>query len=404
MRLGTDDYACHSGGLQARDSKFASVVACTPRESLLFRDRSTVTWSAPSTRAGTSPIELTSRGAASMHYWITTHWPRRVGDPRPLGNGVYLSHEKGEVGRDLRAGDLVLVYQSQSGRTRVVRELEGTTHNVPCEKGKGGIVAIGRALSTMQQDDDAEIEQYTDGTAIHWKWKAPLEVLSTSGFVSRQELNRILGYKPKYIFHGFGDQSSGLKKIDEATYLEIETAFRDTQPPDTPLFSIEPPKGGPPGGEQAPHRRLKQYVAWAPTEALREAGLVLTKMEHVFPTCDRADVVFSDHVGRKIAVEVEVDVGAQDRDIIGVLQALKYAAMLEPLYGRNPGDSRAILVAYSVSDRIRALCKRYDVACVTIDRAEVDAWHLAHPQRATVPPPTPAPAATEIASGSEALV
>jgi hypothetical protein len=337
-----------------------------------------------------------------MHYWITTHWPRRVGDPRPLGNGVYLSHEKGEVGRDLRPGDLVLVYQSESGRTRVVTEIDGTTHTAACEKGKGGVVAIGRALSTMQRDEEAEVEQYTDGTAIHWEWRAPLEVLSTSGFVAREDLNRILGYKPNYNFRGFGDRSSGLKKIDEATYVELETAFRESRPPGQPLFSIEPPAGGPPGGEQAPHRRLKEYVAWAPREALREAGLVLTKMEHSFPTCDRADVVLSDRVGRAVAVEVEVDVGDRDRDIIGVLQALKYAVMLEPLYGRDPRNSRAILVAYSVSDRIRSVCARYNVECITIDRAEVDAWHHARTQGAPALPPTPSSLAVEIASGSEA--
>ena len=311
-----------------------------------------------------------------------------MGDTRPLGNGVYLSHEKGEVGRDLRPGDLVLVYQSESGRTRVVTELDGTTHTAPCEKGKGGVVAIGRALTTVQRDEEAEVEQYTDGTAIHWEWRAPLEVLSTSGFVPRGELNRILGYKPTYNFRGFGDRSSGLKKIDQATYVEIEAAFRLSRPPGKALFSIEPPAGGPPGGEQAPHRRLKEYVANAPIEALREAGLVLTKMEHSFPTGDRADVVLSDRVGRAIAVEVEVDVGDQDRDIIGVLQALKYAVMLEPLYGRDPGDSRAILVAYSVSNRIRSVCERYEVECLIIDRAEVDAWHQAR-TRQVFPLPTP---------------
>src|SRR5204862_4472704 len=113
------------------------------------------------------------RRSCPMHYWITTHWPRRKGSTGSLGNGVFLSHEKSEVGRDLRAGDLVLVYQSQSGRTLIRTELDGTTHTVPCENGRGGIVAIGRALSAMYRDDKAKVEHYTDGTAIHWAWKAP---------------------------------------------------------------------------------------------------------------------------------------------------------------------------------------------------------------------------------------
>lgn len=318
-----------------------------------------------------------------MHFWITTHWPRRKGDTRPLGNGVYLAHDKGEVGRDLRAGDLVLVYQAQTGRTLVRTELDGTTHRVPCENGRGGIVAIGRALSTMYRDEGSEMERYTDGTAIHWAWKAPLNVLSTSGFVAREELNRILGYKPDYVLRGFGDASSGLKKIDEVTYNEIEAAFRRSRPPTRAAFPIEPRRDGPAGGEQAPHRMLKEYVAWAPTEALRESGLVLIRMEHPFPTCDRADVVLSDHVGRAVAVEIEVDVG--DLGIEGVLQALKYAVMLEPIYRRDRGDSRAILVAYSVSDSIRSVCSSYNVECVTIARTEVEAWHCKREQEATTP-------------------
>jgi hypothetical protein len=325
-----------------------------------------------------------------MHYWITTHWPPRERDGKGIGNGVYLPYDRGSVGRDLRAGDLVLVYQSQSGRTLVRTEADGTIRKVPCEAGKGGIVAIGRARAAMYHDVESEVEHYADGTAIHWAWYAPLEVLSTSGFVPREALNRILGYEPNYNFRGFGDGKSGLKKIEAATYLEIETAFRTSRPPTKPAFPIEPRAGGPPGGEQPPHRLLKEYVAWAPTLALREEGLVLVRMEHVFPTNDRADVVIADRFGRAVAVEVEVDVG--DRGIEGVLQALKYAVMLEPLYARDRGDSRAMLVAYTVSDVIRAVCDRYGVECITVDRAEVDAWHQARlSQIAQVRlPPTPA--------------
>lgn len=312
-----------------------------------------------------------------MRYWITTHWPAREGDVRPIGNGIYLPHDRRNVGRELRPGDLVLVYQAQTGRTLIRTDADGTTRRIPCLPGKGGIVAIGRALSAMYHDDAAEVEHYTDGTAIHWAWHAPLEVLSTSGFVSRFDLNRILGYQPSYSFRGFGDQKSGVKEIDEATYLTIEHAFRSSRPPTLPVLPTEPRTGGPPGGEQPPHLRLKQYVAYAPVEALGERGLVLTKMEHPFPTGDRADVVLADRFGRAIAVEVEVDVG--DKQAEGLLQALKYAVMLEPLYGRERGDSRAMLVAYAVTKPMRAVCAKYGVECIVVAREGVDAWHAAHP-------------------------
>jgi hypothetical protein len=312
----------------------------------------------------------------SMHYWITTHWPPRAGDPRPVGHGVYLPLDRAEVGQDLAAGDLILVYQAQSGRIEMRTEIDGTIHRVPCLPGKGGIVAIGRALRAMARDETSEVEHYVDGTSIHWAWFAPLEVLSTSGFVPREALNGILGYAPNYVFRGFGEQRSGLKKVDEATYLRIEAAFIASRPADKPIMAVKPREGGPPGGEGEPHRLLKEYVAATPEAALAENGLVLVKKEHWFPTHDRADVVLHDRFGRIIGLEVEVHVGDDDNE--GFLQAIKYAAMLEPIYDRSAGDSRAVLVAYSISAGMRTKCARYDVECVEIGEAIVREWHRTH--------------------------
>jgi hypothetical protein len=195
--------------------------------------------------------------------------------------------------------------------------------------------------------------------------------------VPRETLNRLLGYKPSNPLRGFGDQHSGLKRIDAATYLAIEAAFRAGRATPAPAFPLQPRAGGPPkgrpGGEGEPHRLLKEYVAGAPEAALGEAGLVLRMMEHPFPTGDRADVVLDDRFGRVVGVEVEVAVG--DLDPEGFLQALKYAAMLEPLYDREPDDGRAVLVAYAVSPGMRARCAAYGVECVEVAEATVRAWH-----------------------------
>src|SRR5687767_4028726 len=112
-----------------------------------------------------------------MRYWITTHWPPRLGDPRPVGHGVYLPLDRADVGKDFAGGDLVLVYQAQSGRVELRTEIDGTVRRVPCLPGKGGIVAIGRALRAMGRDETSEVEHYVDGSSIHWAWFAPLEVL-----------------------------------------------------------------------------------------------------------------------------------------------------------------------------------------------------------------------------------
>jgi hypothetical protein len=48
--------------------------------------------------------------------------------------------------------------------------------------------------------------------------------------------------------------------------------------------------------------------------------------------------------------------------------------MLEPLTGRQRGDSRAILVAYDISDTMLQRCADYAVECFIIDRPTVERW------------------------------
>lgn len=247
-----------------------------------------------------------------MNYLITTQWPPREGDSRPAFSGVYLAGDRGAVGRALQEGDLVLVYQSQSGRALLRRDADGALRRVPTSKAKGGIVAICRARAPFHWDEDAKPEMYDGATTIHWAWFAPLEVISNSGFVPREELNRLMGYAGNYALRGFGDRASGLKRIGESTYRTVERAFVASRAPTPSALPPDPPRGGPAGGESKPHRRLKAFVAGSPGAALGEDDFVLTRMEHVFPTNDRADVVLSDRFGRVVAVEVEVHVGDQD--------------------------------------------------------------------------------------------
>jgi len=53
-----------------------------------------------------------------------------------------------------------------------------------------GIVAVCRATASMSKIDDSEPEIYVDGSRIWWRWKAPLTVVSSTGFVPRFTMNR----------------------------------------------------------------------------------------------------------------------------------------------------------------------------------------------------------------------
>lgn len=308
--------------------------------------------------------------SAGMRHWITVHWPLREGDTEDGDSGIWLPDGREAAGKELAPGDHVIVYESRSGRPKVLHHPDGTTSYVRCREGREGVVHYGRVTESLYALSDSEPEEYSDDTTIWWRWFAPVEILSRSGFMPRSEVALSLGYKPTYNFRGFGTLHSGLLEITQEQYQDVIRKFHDARRLELPSYPI--PRGGAAtggGGESTAHQNLKRYVAANPSVALREPGLRTIRLEYPFPTGDRADVVLADAYDRVVAVEVEPSVG--DADIAGPLQAIKYRFMLEWLSDREPGDSRAILVAHAITPTIRELCRRYGVDCVEVPEAEV---------------------------------
>lgn len=273
-----------------------------------------------------------------MNYWLTTQWPPREDNPDLLPSGVWLPDGREAAGNCLREGDLVLIYQSQTGRTEIRRRPDGTQERVRSLVGKGGIIAIGRVCDRLSEREGSTTTEYENGTSIWWRWWTPIELLSRSGFVPRVELNGILGYDPTYSLRGFGDRKSGLKRIAAQQYHALVDIFRSQRPNVLPPFRTSVRRGGRREGTEAEgeeHRRLKEYVASNPSEVLGERGMRHLHTEYLFPTGDQADVVLEDHIGRIVGVEVEVSVTDEQNE--GMLQAIKYRRMLEPLTEREMG-------------------------------------------------------------------
>ena len=88
-------------------------------------------------------------------------------------------------------------------------------------------------------------------------------------------------------------------------------------------------------------------------------------MEYEFPTGDSADVLLEDGFGRVVGLEVEPAVG--DRDLPGILQAIKYRYMGALMKNKRFADSRSILVATDISSLARKICAAYEVECFEID-------------------------------------
>jgi hypothetical protein len=306
-----------------------------------------------------------------MNYWITTHWPPREGsDPNEIGDGVWLPDGREEAGKDFSPGDRILIYQSRNGRTEIRTLSDGSTEKILCIKGKEGFVAVGEALSKIYKNGDAKPSKYIDDTEILWCWQADIKLLSKSGFLSREDANNILGYKKRYNYRGFGDFHSGLKKISKEEFDKLLTKFLNGDKIITKTFP--PNRSNISEGESLAHFLLKHYVASNPTDVFNDDGIEIIKIEYPFPTGDRADILFKDSLGKVIGTEIEIDVN--DEEYEGILQAIKYRYMAEPLTNRKCGDSRAVLIAYSISKKMKEICKNYNVECIEINKIVVNDW------------------------------
>ena len=117
-------------------------------------------------------------------------------------------------------------------------------------------------------------------------------------------------------------------------------------------------------GESEEHRNFKEYVASNPSVVLGEQGLETVKVEYWFPSGDKADIVFRDSDGNIIGAEIEINV--ESTQLVGVLQAIKYRHMLALMEERKNFETRAFLIAKSISKDIINLCKKYDVECFVV--------------------------------------
>ena len=110
--------------------------------------------------------------------------------------------------------------------------------------------------------------------------------------------------------------------------------------------------------EEGPlHHSLKTRISENP--ALLGEPLTLVEVEYQFPTNDRADILFVDAEARYLAVEVEVDVGSLD--VAGLLQAIKYRAMLVVQLRLTESNVRGMLAARSIHPVMKKWAERYQI-------------------------------------------
>jgi len=307
-----------------------------------------------------------------MNAWLTTQWPPRKGSSDNLHSCIYLPDGREAAGENISPGDTVFIYECGSGRIIVRTHADGTEERVACRRGRQGIVTVAKVLTPVMLTDNKP-DHYADGGTLWWRWVAETHEEVTTGFVSASDVKNVLGYKPGFNFHGFGDKHSGVKWLTQEQCEALLTLFRSSQPPvESPpkgTYSGKPVSGG---GEGPEHKALKEYVAAQPSLALQETDLKTVALEYEYPCGDRADVVLSDNMNRPIGVEVEVE--QNDTELEGLLQAIKYRHMLAVMHDRPFRETRAVLVAHKLSEGIKYRCRQYEVQAVEITREEVAQW------------------------------
>jgi hypothetical protein len=310
-----------------------------------------------------------------VKYWMLAQAPPLEGSPGRAFDCLSLAAGREAAGLEVEPGDLVLFYQSKSGRAVRQRDAEGGESWVPTVAGRQGIAAVAEIQGRATRDAQTGTTEYADGAELCWCWRAPVNAFSTDGYAPLSDVNRILGFKPSYNFGGFAYRNSGLREIEAGQYWALVEIFRSnaksTRPARDPIRSWRRLGASGSGEEHDARQLLLSYVAADPTLALREAGLATMAVAHELPAGDSADIVLEDQAGAVVAVQVEVE---EDR-LATIAHASIRRAMLELETGQRPGQSRVFVVAYSVSQEMRELCSSYGIECFAVDQDLVHSWN-----------------------------
>ena len=137
-----------------------------------------------------------------MANWLTTHYPHPVPDTTPWH--VYVQREHRRAIEGIGIGDRVFFYEYAAQKSLKNRQ--------QFPGGAQGVVRVAK-VSGPVYPREARIE-YADGTIKDWSWGVPTDDADIDGFVSREDLLRILGYKPGSYLRGF-NAGTGVKRLDD---------------------------------------------------------------------------------------------------------------------------------------------------------------------------------------------
>lgn len=152
-----------------------------------------------------------------MNYWLTIHWPPPKFEPYTKESyWVYLQEGKQQSGTCVKVGDLIFIYETETGPKIKSKN--------PRIIGKKGIIALAKAISTLERTSQRPTE-YEDDTIRHWTWQIKAQLVKKC-YIPRKKVCGVLGYKPKYNFRGYKRRGDGLGKISITQFNALKVIAR----------------------------------------------------------------------------------------------------------------------------------------------------------------------------------
>jgi len=153
-----------------------------------------------------------------MANWFTIHGPHPF--EYELAWDIYLQNRYQNLASDIKINDRVFFYELKgSGKLDVNQK----TYKTPV--GKMGLVHIGKVTGKFYERSLYEGQSDTFGEGKkYWSVGIPTDAGGSTGYVSREKVVSILGFKHNYKFKGFA-RGAGIKQINDAQATELATLF-----------------------------------------------------------------------------------------------------------------------------------------------------------------------------------
>lgn len=157
-----------------------------------------------------------------VNYWFTVHGPHPKGYHLPWD--IYLQDTHEELAKKINKGDQIFFYELKGNG-----KLNKNNKEYKTDIGRMGIVHVGNVTGERYKRSREEGSSSSYGESSgYWSIGIPTDAESSNGFVSRDKVVSILGYKENYYFRGLAG-GAGIRSIDASQAFELLRLFKESE-------------------------------------------------------------------------------------------------------------------------------------------------------------------------------